>query len=303
MCRLPNFLKQGDTVAIVSPSGPINKSYIDSATAILKSWGLTVLVGTHACSSYGVFAGTDEQRATDFQEALDNPNVRAVFCSRGGYGAIRIVEQLDYSKFLQSPKWIVGFSDITVFHAKLASLGVASLHAAMPKNFGTVSKESLESLHSTLFGTLQSISWQSSPFNINGTVRGTLIGGNLSLLYSMRGVPFEYTYSNALLFFEDLQEYLYHIDRIMQNFKYSGLLSNIQGLLVGGMTGMKHGVDQYNASIETIIRDAVAPYSIPLCFNVPSGHDSENMALILGHEYECIIETQSVLLHPIQPTI
>lgn len=292
----PDFLKQGDTVAIVSPSGPIDKEFIANAVSIIESWGLHVVVGIHACYRYGVFAGTDEQRAADFQDALNNPRIRAIFCSRGGYGAIRIIEQLNFSHCIQKPKWIVGFSDITVFHAKMSSLGIASLHAAMPKNFSIVTSQSLQSLRNALFGDVLPITWQSTSYNVQGTARGRLVGGNLSMLYSMRGLPFEYDYTDALLCIEDLQEYLYHIDRMMQNLKHAGILSRIAGLIVGGMTGMKQGVDQYNASVEAIIRDAVASYHIPVCFNAPTGHDVHNMALIIGREYELEVGSEKVQL-------
>lgn len=300
MHKVPEFLQQGDMVAIVSPSGPIDRVYITEAIQILESWGLQVTVGAHVCSKYGVFAGTDEQRTDDFQYALDNPNIRAIFCSRGGYGAIRIVEKLNYSKFIKNPKWIIGFSDITVFHAKIASLGIASLHAAMPKNFAKVTPQSLQSLRNTLFGTMQPLLWQSCSHNLTGTARGKLIGGNLSILYSMRGVPFEYSYTGALLCIEDLHEYLYHIDRMMQNLKYSGVLSNIAALIVGSMSNMKQGVDEYNASVESVISDVVASYNIPVCFNAPSGHDADNMALIMGQEYELHVNADMVRLEPMR---
>ncbi|HON53123.1 MAG TPA: LD-carboxypeptidase [Bacteroidales bacterium] len=299
MFTVPDFLQQGDRVAIVSPSGPIDIEYIHKAVSVLESWGLQVCLGKHVCHKYGVFAGTDAQRLADFQEVIDNDSIKAVFCSRGGYGAIRIVQNLDFTKYVQKPKWIIGFSDITVFHAKISSLHIASMHAAMPKNFSTVTPQSLESLQQALFGNVQPIRWQSSSFNTLGTARGRLTGGNLSMLYSLRGLSFEYDYSGTLLFIEDLNEYLYHIDRMMQNLKLSGILSRIAGLIVGGMSGMKQGVDVYNASVEAIISEVLVPYNIPVCFNAPTGHESDNMALIPGIEYQLQVQSNNVVLQPL----
>lgn len=282
----PDFLREGDTVAIISPSGPIKSDSLDFALETLKLWGLNVKIGLHAFDKYGVFAGTDENRASDFQAALDDDDVKAILCARGGYGAIRIVESLDFTQFVKHPKWIIGFSDITVFHAKLNSLGIQSLHGAMAKSFPNISADSLESLHDALFGNVSyNILQTQSQYNRIGECRGELVGGNLSMLYSMRGVPFEYDYSGKILFVEDLNEYLYHIDRMIQNLKCSGILKDIKGLVVGTMSGMKNGIDEYSGSIESIILDAVQDYDYPVIFDYPSGHEEFNQAMIFGAEY------------------
>lgn len=296
MVQIPDFLEKGDTVAIISPSGPIEGLFLDNASTILQSWGLQVIIGKNAALRSGVFAGTDDQRLQDFQEAINNPEIKAIFCSRGGYGAIRIVDSIDFSLFIQKQKWIIGFSDITVFHAKLSKLGVASIHGAMPKTFSTVSAESLESLKQMLFGTILPIEWNTTPFNKPGTCTGKLVGGNLSMLYSMRGLQLEFDYTDSILFIEDLNEYLYHIDRIMQNLKLSGILGSIKGLVVGTMSGMKNGVDEYGGSVESIILEVVKEYSYPVCFNFPAGHESQNMAIIMGIDYSLEVSKNCKLL-------
>ena len=280
-------MEEGDTIAIVSPSGPIKSDSLDFAIETINSWGLKASIGKHAFDKYGVFAGTDADRAADFQKALNDKKVKAILCARGGYGAIRIVDLLDFSKFMKNPKWIVGFSDITVFHAKLQSLGVESIHGTMAKSFPAVTEKSLKTLHDTLFGKYsQTIKSTKSKFNRAGKCKGELIGGNLSMLYSMRGVPFEYNYNGKILFIEDLNEYLYHIDRMIQNLKHSGILSRINGLVVGTMSGMKNGVDEYAGSIEEIILDAVSEYNYPVIFDFPSGHEAENHAMIFGAQHK-----------------
>ncbi|MBP5372370.1 MAG: LD-carboxypeptidase [Bacteroidales bacterium] len=287
----PKFLEEGDTIAIVSPSGPIKSDSLDFAIETINSWGLKASIGKHAFDKYGVFAGTDADRAADFQKALNDKKVKAILCARGGYGAIRIVDLLDFSKFLKHPKWIVGFSDITVLHAKLQSLGIESIHGTMAKSFSAVTEKSLKSLHDTLFGKYsQTLKSTKSKFNRAGKCKGELIGGNLSMLYSMRGVPFEYDYTGKILFIEDLNEYLYHIDRMIQNLKHSGILSRINGLVVGTMSGMKNGVDEYAGSIEEIILDAVSEYNYPVMFDFPSGHEAENHAMIFGAQHKMNVE-------------
>lgn len=297
MAVLPQFLQVGDLVAIVSPSGPIDNSYIEKAKSILENWGLRVWIAPHVCAKHGVFAGSDEERCADMQAALDNSEIRAIFCSRGGYGAIRIAEKLNYTQFLQNPKWIIGFSDITVFHSKMSTLNVASIHGAMPKNFETIHAQSLQSLQSLIFGKQKTIEWQANNYNKIGSAQGKLVGGNLSVLYSIRGLSLEYIYRNAILFIEDLNEYVYHIDRMMQNFKLSGILSGLSGLIVGGMSDMKQGVDNYGTSIESLILEACKEYHFPIAFNFPSGHGAENEAFILGEEYSFSVDNECVELN------
>lgn len=292
----PDFLTEGNTVGIVSPSGPIKKDSLDFAIETLHAWGLRVSIGKNAYKRHGVFAGTDTQRCEDMQKMLDDKRIKTIICARGGYGAIRIAEMLDYKKFLKNPKWLVGFSDITVFHAICSHFDIESIHGVMAKGFASVSADSLQSLHDALFGKPQSVSYPSAVQNRHGACQGELVGGNLSMLYSMRGVDFEYDYKGKILFIEDLNEYLYHIDRMIQNLKHSGILANISGLIVGTMSGMRNGIDEYSGSVESIIRDAVAEYSYPVCFNFPSGHEEQNQALFIGREYKLSVDRDFVSL-------
>lgn len=296
MNKKPAFLQKGDTVHIVSPASPIDQSYILSAIERLSSWGLHVTLGKSVIASHGVFAGTDSQRFQDLQDALNNPDIRAIFCARGGYGSIRIVGELDFSQFVQSPKWIVGFSDITALHARVCNERFMSIHAAMPKNFDVVDAESMDSLHAMLFGISNGLLESKSVYNKIGNTRGTLVGGNLSVLYSMRAVPFEYSYANTILCIEDLNEYRYHIDRMMQNLKVSGVLASLSGLVVGEMLDMKQGADPHKFEVEEIILDAVKDYSYPVCFAMPFGHGTRNRALCIGNTYLLSVQSHMATL-------
>lgn len=291
-----NFLQKGDTVAIVSPSGPIKENALDFALETLSLWGLNVIVGKHVYDHWKVYAGSDADRAADFQEMVNNPNVKAIICSRGGYGAMRIINTIDFSAFATHPKWIVGFSDVTIFHSQLNNLNYQSIHGVMAKGFANVTPESLQSLHDVLFGVVRPIEFPSNCRNRCGTCSGELVGGNLSILYSLRGTPYEYDYSGKILFIEDLNEYLYHIDRMIQNLKHSGILRNVAGIIVGTMSNMKNGVDEYENSVEEIILDAVREYSYPVAFNFPSGHETLNHAIIIGGQYTLTVEEYSAQL-------
>lgn len=296
MNKKPPFLQKGDVVHIISPASPLDSMYVAGAIECLTSWGLRVTLGDSLTASYGVFAGTDAQRFHDLQEALNTTEIRAIFCARGGYGSIRIIEHLDFTEFIKSPKWIVGFSDITALHARVNKEGFASIHAAMPKNFSTVDSDSMNSLYAMLFGLSNGLLESTSTYNKPGIATGTLVGGNLSMLYSMRAIPFEFSYANTLLCIEDLNEYRYHIDRMMQNLKISGVLSSLSGLIVGEMLNMKQGSDPHILEVEEIIIDAVQEYSFPVCFAMPFGHGSKNHALCIGAQYSLVVDSNSASL-------
>lgn len=292
----PNFLQKGDTVAIVSPSGPIKDNSLDFALETLSQWGLKVIIGKHVYEHWNVFAGSDASRAADFQEMVNNPNVKAIICSRGGYGAMRIINTIDFSAFATHPKWIVGFSDITIFHSQLNRLNYQSIHGVMAKGFANVTPDSLQSLHDALFGILHPINFSSECINRCGTCSGQLVGGNLSILYSLRGTPYEYDYTGKILFIEDLNEYLYHIDRMIQNLKHSDILRNVAGIIVGTMSNMKNGIDEYENSVEGIILEAVREYSYPVAFNFPSGHETLNQTILMGAQNTLSVEEKSAQL-------
>lgn len=284
----PPSLQAGDKVALVSPAGSIAPEYIEHARNLLESWGLEAVIGKHALKRTGDFAGTDTERLEDLQWAMDSDDIRAIFCTRGGYGSMRIIEEADYSIFQGNPKWVIGFSDITVLHTKMTSLGIESLHAPMPKNFGDTSTEALLQLKHFLFGNISPYRLPAHEFNRYGWVKGELSGGNLCLLHCLRSTITEYHGHNTILFIEDIGENLYAIDRMMQSFKLSGRLADLQGLIVGGFTNMKG--ESFGKTAYEIIREAVDEYNYPLCFGFPAGHIVNNYPLIMGAQIELHVD-------------
>ena len=275
-------LKKEDTIAIVAPAKSIEKEYIDFAVDFFEQQGYEVVVGKNCLNQHHYFAGTDEERLSDFQEVLDNPEIKAIICARGGYGCVRIVDEIQWASLLNHPKWIVGFSDVAVFHQRINILGLPSIHGTMPLNFNENSNEALTTLLQHLEGNHQEISIPSHPMNIQGTTEGTLIGGNLSILYSLLGTDDEVNFQDTILFIEDLAEQLYHLDRMLFAFKKAGVLGQIKGLIVGGMTDMKDTAIPFGKSLEEIIIEHIKPYNIPLVFDFPAGHIDDNRALVFG---------------------
>ncbi|MFB0939281.1 MAG: LD-carboxypeptidase [Urechidicola sp.] len=283
---LPDFLQEGDSVAIVSAARKISLGEITPAINLLKSWGLKVVIGDTIDLSENQYAGSDEERTKDFQAMLDNTKVKAIWCARGGYGTVRIIDQLDFSSFLKNPKWIIGYSDITVLHSHLHNSGVASSHATMPINVQKNTKKALKSLKKTLFGQKIDKSVSFSKKNKLGKGKGKLVGGNLSILYSLLGSKTSINTDGKILFIEDLDEYLYHVDRMIIGLKRNGYFDNLQGLIVGGMTQMHDNTIPFGKTAKEIILDAVSEYDFPVCFKFPAGHIDDNRALMLGAEVE-----------------
>jgi muramoyltetrapeptide carboxypeptidase len=279
--KIPPYLKKGDTIGIVAVARKVEKEHVSSALEIFKNWGLEVKLGNNLYKSADQFAGSDAERASDLQQMLDDDQVKAVISVRGGYGTLRIIDLIDFKKFEKNPKWIIGYSDITVLHSHLLCLGVASLHATMPVNFMCDAEATL-SLRDSLFGNLPEYVIDGSPLNRSGIAEAELAGGNLSLLYSLKGSISDADTDGKILFIEDLDEYLYHIDRMIISLKRAGKLKNLAGLVVGGMTDMKDNTVPFGKSAQEIIRDAVAEYDFPVCFQFPAGHIDKNMALIMG---------------------
>lgn len=280
----PSALKKGDRIGIVAPAGFIAEEKIKYAVEIIEGWGFPVVPGDNVFARYNQFAGDDERRGQDLQIMLDDPDVKAVICARGGYGSIRTLKYLDFNKFLKNPKWIVGYSDITVFHSYLNHvLGVESLHAAMPVNFSDAREAALDSLHESLTGNFPSYKLSPNLLNREGDSRGVLVGGNLSILYSLRGTYLDIDTKDKILFIEDIGEELYHLDRIMMNMKVGGVLENLKGLIVGGFTNMKAGDPCFGQTANEIIRSFVDDYDYPVVFDFPAGHISDNRALLMGH--------------------
>ena len=278
----PNYLQKGDTVAIVSTARKIASDQIIAAIKLLEKWGLNVVIGNTIGLEIHQFAGNDEARINDFQQMLKNPKVKAIWCARGGYGTVRLVDKLDFSAFKKHPKWIIGYSDITVLHSHIHNLGVETLHATMPINIVNNSKEALETLKKSLFGKNLSYEIPTSENNKLGSAAGEIVGGNLSVLYSLLGSKSSIKTDGKMLFIEDLDEYLYHVDRMMMQLEYKGLLKQLKGLVVGSMTKMKDNDIPWGKDALEIIEDAMKPYAIPLVFDFPAGHIPDNRALIFG---------------------
>ena len=290
----PRFLKPNDKVVILSPSGKIEVQWVEGLKEVLESYGLIVIVGEHALCGKGRFAGTDEERIKDLQEAIDDQDVRAIFCSRGGYGLARIIDKIDFSSLAKDPKWVVGFSDITVLHNALSRVGVVSIHGIMAKHI-TLKAEGLENLMYMLFGREVSYEIPAHEFNKEGDTAGELVGGNLSVLYGLRGTPFDIDYSGKILFIEDLGERLYHIDRMIQNLRLGGVFEQIRGLVVGQFTDIDED-DSFAGGVYGVIAEAVKDYNIPVCFNFPAGHVENNQPLKMGAEYYLEVQKNKTIL-------
>ena len=282
----PPYLQKGDTVAFVSTARKNVDNNLKAAIDLLHSWGLEVVVGNTIGLDNNQLAGTDEQRAADFQQQLNDPKIKAIWCSKGGYGTVRMIDLIDFTKFKQHPKWIIGFSDVTVIHNHLNTMGYKSIHAVMPISIPRNTPEAISSLKSSLFG--EPISYTILPNEMNrfGKASGELVGGNLSIIYSLTGSVSKIDCKDKILFIEDLDEYLYHIDRMMMNLKRNGCLESVKGIIVGGMTRMKDNDIPWGKNALEIINDVTQKYNIPIIFNFPAGHIQDNRALIMGSKIE-----------------
>ncbi|MEN8115856.1 MAG: LD-carboxypeptidase [Bacteroidota bacterium] len=282
-------LKQGSKIRIVSPAGKINEKHVLPAVDWLEKQGYKVELGKHVFAQYYPFAGTDEQRIEDLQTAMDDSETDAIICSRGGYGMVRIIDKLDFTQFQENPKWLVGYSDITILHSSLNNLGIETIHGVMPKHFfekdGNLS-ENVESLMTILTGGENDYSIPPTEFDHQGKVKAELVGGNLSIIVSLLGTIFDLDTDGKILFIEDIDEYLYHTDRMMIQLKLAGKLSNLAGLIVGDFTDMKDEESPFGKTVEEIIMEAVSEFDYPVCFGFPAGHDKKNLALTFGREWE-----------------
>lgn len=282
----PPFLTRGDTIVIIATARKVSKIELQPAIALAKNWGLQVKLGKTIDASAHQYAGEDIFRTADFQRAIDDPEIKAIWCARGGYGTVRMIDGIDFSNFKENPKWIVGYSDVTILHNHINNLGFATIHGQMCLEIEKKSQKSRDTLYAALFGKSIdiTISTKIPQGNRIGEAKGILAGGNLSVLYSNIDSPSEISYENIILFIEDLDEMLYHIDRMLQNLKRSGRLANLAGLLVGGMSDMRDNTILFGKTPKEIILEAVAAYDYPVCFNVPAGHIEDNRALVFGKE-------------------
>ena len=283
----PPYLQEGDTVAIVAPAGVLStrRAVIDKARALLEGWGLHVVYGAHLFNESGHFSGTDAERAEDFQEALNNPAIKAIWAARGGYGTVRIVDRLDFNTFKQNPKWVIGFSDITALHSHIHTLGLATIHAMMGSSLSEDPiqiVQTVSSFRKALFGERLTYSLVSSQENREGQAKGQLIGGNLTILASTLGSISQMETGGKILFIEEIGEYKYSIDRMLQSLKRAGFFEKCTGLIIGDISNVKKNTTKWGRSIEQLIFDVVAEYDFPVLFNFPAGHEPDNRALILG---------------------
>jgi len=281
MSLIPPYLKVGDTVLIIATARKISDEELNPTIEILNSWGLKAELAPNLFKSHHQFSGNDQERTEDLQWALDHKSAKAILIARGGYGTLRIIDNVDFSGFKKNPKWLIGYSDVTVLHSHLQSLGIVSLHATMPVNF-LKHEEATLSIKKLLFNERIDYVIPVHPLNKTGTAEAVVVGGNLSLIYALSGSPSEVDFNNKILFIEDLDEFLYHIDRMMLQLKRSGKLKNLAGLIVGGMSEMKDNSISFGKNAEEIIHDAVQEYDYPVCYNFPAGHIDENMAFYLG---------------------
>ncbi len=278
----PPHLKKGDKVAITCPAKKLPSPMAD-AVALLESWGLEVVLGETINASYHQFAGDDDLRAKDMQNFIDDDSIKAIIAARGGYGTVRMIDKVDFSRLTINPKWLVGFSDITLLHSHLlANYNLQSIHGQMPMNIPDASTRSLETLRKALFG--EEISYEVRPHanNRSGAASGILTGGNLSLLISALGSVSDVDYRGKILFIEDVGEYLYAIDRMMFTLKRAGKLAELAGLIVGGFTSIKDNDIPFGYTVPQIVMKIIEEYNYPVCFDFPAGHIPDNNAIVFG---------------------
>ncbi|MVN20215.1 S66 peptidase family protein [Mucilaginibacter arboris] len=288
----PPYLKIGDKVAITCPAKKLLQPMTD-AVALLESWGLKVVLGETVNASYNQFAGEDALRAADLQGFIKDDSIKAIFAARGGYGTIRMIDDVDFSSIKEAPKWIIGFSDITVLHAHVfAAFGLQSIHGQMPLTIPDGTAESLQTLRKALFGEDVGYQFSAEKLNRMGEAQGILVGGNLALLIAVSGSVSDFVYSGKILFIEDVGEYLYSIDRMMRTLKRAGKLKNLAGLMVGSFTELKDNETPFGQTAEEIIFETVKEYDYPVCFNFPAGHISNNQALILGKTLNLTVQKE-----------
>ncbi len=289
-------LKHGDKIAVVCTARWIEKDEVVYADEVFNLWGLMPVYGNSVTAKFNQYAGDDNLRAADLQTFLDDKDIKAIICARGGYGTIRIMDKLDFTALKKHPKWICGYSDVTVLHNYINNeLKLPSLHSTMPVNFSTNSVETLSTLKAALFGENFSIETGNHRLNRQGIAKGEIIGGNLSLLYSLAAAKQIFSTDGKILFIEDVEEYLYHIDRMMISLKLAGMFTKLKGLIVGKMENMKDKIVAYGKSAEEIIIEHI-PANIPVCFDFPAGHTADNRTLILGSRTRLEVDEKTATL-------
>lgn len=289
-------LKKGDLIEILAPAKAIEKEHVYFAKKTLEDLGFKVRISENCLGQYNYFSGTISERLSDFQNAVDDNEVKAILCARGGYGCVQLVDKILWANMLRFPKWIIGFSDVTVFHQKLSAMGLKSIHATMPLNFSQNTEASISTLIQAIKGEKYSIQSVENTFNRLGSSSGTLRGGNLSILFSLLGTDDHIEFENSILFIEDLAEQIYHLDRMFYAFTKAGILNRIKGLVIGGMTDMKDTATPFGMSYEEVILSHFEYRKIPICFDFPAGHINNNQALIIGSEVEFNVTSEGARL-------
>lgn len=290
----PPYLKAGDTIAILAPAGILRnrQATIQKAKELAESWGLKVVLGKHIFNTDSHFAGTDKERTEDFQVALNNPNIKAIWSGRGGYGSVRVLDGLDYTAFLKQPKWIIGYSDITAFHSHIHNLGVETMHAMMGTSVDDKPEliaETIASFKKAIFGEQLMYTIPSTSFNRKGIAEGQIVGGNLALLSSMLGSRSQTDTEGKIIFIEEVGEYKYSIDRMLQSLKRAGYFDNCAGVIIGDISKIKKNSTNWGHTIEELVLDVVKDYDFPVLFDFPAGHEADNRALIFGRKIEMTV--------------
>ena len=302
---VPRYLKRGDTVGITSPAGYITPEEINPAVQQIESWGFKVKIGDTIGRRNYTFGGTDDERAADFQQMLDDPSIKAIMCARGGYGFVRIIDKLKFQKFLASPKWVIGFSDLTVLHNHLnRNYGIASIHSKMCNSFPDdwsraepIQVQTIHSIRQALTGVPMRYTASFHPKNRLGVAEGALIGGNLKTIENLAGSSSEIKTNGKILFVEDTGEYLYSIDRMFWNLKRTGKLSNLNGLIIGGFKIKQDDAgEEFGLSLYDIVLEKVKSYNYPVCFDFPVGHQKNNFALKCGIRHRLKVQSESTEL-------
>lgn len=294
--KRPPVLRSGDLVYITAPAKAIEEEHVLFAKELFEDAGFRVMIGQHCLGRHHYFSGTDEERQADLQFAIDHPEVKAIVCARGGYGCVRIVDRIQWAGMLREPKWMIGFSDVTVFHQRLQRFGISSIHGTMVLNYNTNSSEAINTMMAALKGENADVSCDPNSYNKNGVANGKLVGGNLSIVYSLLGTDDQVDFTDCILFVEDLAEHLYHIDRMFFALNKAGVLDKIKGLIIGGMTDLEDTDIPFGKTVEEIILDHFTYRNIPIAFGFPAGHISDNRALILGDQCKLEVSAEKTLL-------
>lgn len=303
--KIPPYLKKGDTIGITCPSGYITVEDVQPAVNKMKEWGFEVRLGGTVGARYFSFGGTDVERAKDLQHMLNDTSIKAIIFGRGGYGAVRIIDKIDFKKFIENPKWIIGFSDATVFHSHLNKIaGIATIHSKMCNSFPSdwtkadpSQIETIDSIRKCLVGEKMEYTAVANEKNKLGTVEGILIGGNLSILENLSGTKSDINTEDKILFIEEVGEYLYSIDRMFWNLKRSGKLNKLNGLIIGGFrTKPDDAGEEFGRTVYDIVHEVVKEFSYPVCFDFPVGHQRSNYALKCGVKHRLIVSTENVIL-------